>query len=130
MAHHLRFQLRQFGHRIHVVERSEQLILCYRVAMRAVAADADADRSRRAALALSLPDSVEQALSNSFESSIGAAKLFERAGQGVLDVLVLAAAALQHKLYFDFILLPLLEVDDRRLRSQIVATVFAADRVN
>ena len=85
---------------------TEQFALGKRVAMRAVAADADADRSRGAALALRLPNRMKNALANTFESAVGAAKMFERAGQGILRVLVLAATALQQQLHFDLVVSP------------------------
>jgi len=55
------FDLREPRIRIHVVQRSEQLFFCVRVARRAIAADADADRARGAALALRLPDRMQNA---------------------------------------------------------------------
>ena len=98
--------------------------------MRAIAADADAQRARRAALSLRLPHRVQNAFAHAFQIAVGAAQMIESRGQGILDVLVLAAAALEDQLHFDLILLPLLEVDHRRLRAQIVAAVFAGERID
>ena len=51
-------------------------------------------------------------------------------GHRILDVLVLAAAALEDQLDFDLVLFPLLEVDDGRLLAQVVAAVLAGDRIH
>src|SRR5687768_569520 len=91
--------------------------------MRAVAANADADRSRRATLSLRLPHRVENALADTLEIAVGAAQVLQLTRQRVLDVLVLAAATLQDQLHVDVILVPLLEVDDRSLDAEIVAAV-------
>ena len=72
LAHDRGFELRQPRIGIHIVERSEQLLLRVHVARRAVAADADADRSGRASLALRLPHRVKDALANAFDRTIGA----------------------------------------------------------
>ena len=77
--------------------------------MRPVAADANAQRPRRATLALRLPHRMQQTLANAFEVAVGAPQFLQIRGQGILDILVLAAAAFQDQLYFDLILLPLLE---------------------
>ena len=100
------------------------------VAVRAIAADAHAERARRAALPLRLPHGVQNALAHAFEIAVGAAQVIERAGQGILDVLVLAAAALEDQLDFDLVFFPLLEMNDRRLFAQIVAAVFAGERID
>ena len=76
------------------------------VTVRAIAADADAEGARRAALSLRLPDGVQDALAHAFEIAVGAAQVFELAGQGILDVLVLAAAAFEDQLHFDLVLVP------------------------
>src|SRR5262249_13854281 len=55
------FELGQPRIRVDVVERSKQLLLRVRVARRAIAADADADRARRAAFALGVPHRVQDA---------------------------------------------------------------------
>ena len=100
------------------------------VAVGAIAADADADGARRAALALRLPDGVQDAFAHAFEVAVGAAQVIERAGHGILDVLVLAAAALEDQLDLDLVLFPLLEMNDRRFRAQIVAAVLAGERID
>ena len=120
----------QLGIGIDVVERAEQLHFGQHVAVRAVAADADAERAGRAALALRLPDGVQDALADAFEVAAGFAEVVEFAGQGVLNVLVLAAAALEDQLDFDLVLLPLLEVNDRRLGAEVVAGVLAGEGVH
>ena len=130
LFHDFRFELRERRVGIHVVERAEQLSLCQIVAVRAVAADADADGARRAALPLRLPHGVQNALAHAFEIAVGAAQVIERAGHGILDVLVLAAAALEDQLDLDLILFPLLEMNDRRLFAQIVAAVFSGERID
>src|SRR5688572_29738252 len=98
--------------------------------MCAIASDTYPDRPWSAALALRLPHRVQQALAHTFQRAIGAAKVLEIAGQGILRVLVLAAATLQHKLYFDVVLLPLIEVNHRRLDTQVVAAILSRDRID
>src|SRR3990172_239864 len=56
--------------------------------------------------------------------------MIEIGGQRVLRVGVLAAASLENQLDLDVRLLPLLEVDDRHARSEIVAGVLAGDRID
>ncbi len=74
--------------------------------MRAIAADAHAERAGRAALSLRLPDGVQNALADAFQIAIGAAQMIERAGQGILNILVLAAAAFENQLELRFHPLP------------------------
>ena len=124
------FELRQPRIRIHIVERSEQLLLGVRVAGRAIAADADADRAGRAALPLRVPHGVKNRLLHAVERPVGAAEMRQLDRQRVLGIGVLAAAALENQLDLDLVLLPLLEVDDRRARSEIVAGVLAGDRID
>ena len=93
--------LRQPRIGIDVVERAEQLLFGVRVAGRAIAADADADRARRAAFALRVPDGVEDALPHAVERPIGASEMRQLHRQRVLGVGVLAAAALQNQLDLD-----------------------------
>ena len=69
---------------VHVVERAEQLFLGVHVARRAVAADADAERAGRAALALRVPDRVQDALAHALERAIGATQVRQLGGQRVL----------------------------------------------
>ena len=115
---------------IDVVERAEQLLLRVQVARRAIAADADADRAGTAALALRVPDRVQDALPDAVERAIGAAEMRQFDRQRVLRVGVLAAAALENQLDLDVVALPLIEVDDRRAGSEVVAGVLAGDRVH
>ena len=117
--------------RVDVVERAEQLLLGVHVAGGAIAADADADGAGRAALALRLPDRVQDALAHAFERAVGAPEVRQLRGQRVLRVHVLAAAALENQLHLDLVVvLPLLEVDDRRARAEVVARVLAGERVD
>ena len=115
---------------VHVVERAEELLLGQFVTVRAVAADADAQRAGRASLPLRLPDRVQNALAHAFQVAVGAAQVVELAGHGVLNILVLAAAALEDQLDLDLVLFPLLEVHHRRLFAQIVAAVLAGERIH
>ena len=130
LLHDFRFELGERRVRIYVVERAEELSLRQIVAVRAIAADAHADGARRAALSLRLPHGVQDALAHAFEIAVGAAQVIERAGHGILDVLVLAAAALEDQLDLNLILFPLLEMNDRRFFAQIVAAVFAGERID
>ena len=122
--------LREPRIRVRVVERAEQLLLRMEVARRAVAADADADGAGAASLALRLPHGVEDALAHAVEGAVGAPEVIELRGQRVLRVGVLAAASLQDQLHLDGVLLPLLEVHDRRPRAEVVARVLTRDRID
>ena len=64
------------------------------------------------------------------ERAIGAAEMRQLDRQRVLRVRVLAAAALQDQLDLDVVALPLIEVDDRRARAEVVAGVLAGDRID
>ena len=86
--------------------------------------------ARRAALSLRLPHGMQDALAHAFQVAVGAAQVIERAGHGILNVLVLAAAALEDQLDFDLILFPLLEMNDRRFFAQVVAAVFSGERIH
>ena len=129
-VHDFGFELGQLRDRIHIVERAEKLLLGQIVAVRAIAADAHAQRSRRASLPLRLPHGVQEAFAHAFQVAVGAAQMIQLAGQRILDVLVLAAAALEDQLHFDFVLLPLLEMNHRSFGAQIVAGVFAGERID
>ena len=85
---------------------TKQFALRKHIAVRAIAADANPDRSRGAALALRLPDCMKNALADTFERTVGATKMFEHAGQGILRILVFAATTLQQQLHFDVIVSP------------------------
>ena len=95
-----------------------------------VAADADADSARRATLPLRLPNRVQDTLADAFQVAIGAAQVVQHHGHRVLDVLVLAAAALEDELDFDFVLFPLLKVNDGGLDAQVVPTVLAGQGID
>src|SRR5262249_1287352 len=124
------FQLRELGNRVDVFGMAEQLLLRQLVAGRAVAADADADEARAAALSLRLVYRVQNALADAVEVAARFAEPFELGRQAVLDVLVLAAAALQDQADFDVVPLPLLEVDDRRAWPEVVPGVLARQRID
>ena len=130
LCHDLVFELRQDRVRIGVFQRAEELILRERVARGAVRTDADADGARRAALALRLPDGVQDALLHAREIAAHAAEMFEFGGEGVLDIFVFAAAALEDQLDLDFVLLPLFKVNHRGLCAEIIAGVLARERVD
>jgi hypothetical protein len=96
----------------------------------AIAADADADRARAAAFALRVPHGVKNALLHAVERAIRAPEVRQLDRQRVLRVGVLAAAAFENELDLDVGPLPLIEVDDRRARAEVVAGVLARDRVH
>ena len=116
--------------RIHVVQRAKQLLLRVHVPRRAIAADAHAHRSRAAPFALRLPHGVQHALADSLERSIGAAEMIELRRQRVLRIRVLAAAAFEDQLDLDGRFFPLIEMDDRRARPEVVAGVHAGNRID
>jgi len=91
------------------------------IAPGAVAPDTDPDGAGRATLTLRLPNAMEDALFDAFEVPIGAAQVIEGAGDGVLDIHILAAATLQDEAHLDLRLFPLLEVQDGRARTEVVA---------
>src|SRR5262249_53262172 len=128
--HDRRLELGEPRIRIDVVERAEQLLLRVRVARRAVAADADADRARRAPFALGVPDGVQDAFPDAVEIAIGAAEMRELYRQRVLRVGVLAAAALQDEPDLYDVAIPLIEVHDRRAGPEVVARVLSRDRID
>ncbi|MNY00272.1 hypothetical protein D3C86_1327580 [compost metagenome] len=109
---------------------AQELVLGLLVARGAIAADGHADEAGRAALALGLVDRVHDALADAVQVTVGLAQLGQLAGQRVLDVLVLAAAALEDQLDLDDVLLPLLEVDDRGAGAQVVTGVGAGQAVH
>ena len=83
-----------------------------------------------AALPLRLPDGVQEALADTVEVAPCPAEVRHLHRQRVLDVLVLAAAALEEQPHFDLVLLPLLEVDRRAAGAEVVAAVGAGERVH
>src|SRR5262249_38543930 len=94
-----------------------------------VAAHAYTDGSRCAALSLRLPHRMQDTLFDPGKITIGAAKMVEVAGHGILNILILAAAAFEDQAYFDIVLFPLLKMDDRRAGAKIVGTAFARDGI-
>ena len=58
------------------------------------------------------------------------AHVIQFGGQGILDVLVLAAPAFEDQLHLDLVLFPLLEVDHRRVRAQVIPRVLTRQRVH
>src|ERR1019366_2913989 len=73
---------------------------------------------------------MQDALADAFQIAVGAAQVIQIARHRVLDILVLAAAALEDQFDLDLVLLPLLEVNDRRLFAQVVAAVLAAEGIH
>ena len=100
------------------------------VAGRPVAANADADRPGTAAPALGLPHRVENALPHAVQGPIGAAEVCELHRQRILRVGVLAATALEQQPHVDLVSFPLLEMNNRRPRAQVVPGILAGDRVD
>ena len=128
--HDRRLELTQPRIGIHVVQRAKELLLGMPVARRAIAADAHANRAGTAALALRVPDRVENALSDTLERAIGAAEMRQFRGQGILGVGVLAAATLEDQLDLDVVSLPLIEMNDRCAGSEIVAGICSGNRID
>jgi hypothetical protein len=62
---------------------------------------------------------VEDALAHAFEITVGPTQIRQLAGHGVLDVGVLASAALQQQPDFDLVVFPLLEMNDGRSRAKV-----------
>src|SRR5512142_495928 len=60
----------------------------------------------------------------------GAPEPVELAGQGILDVLVFAAAAFEDEPDFDVVLLPLFEVEHGRALAEVVAAVLTRQRIH
>src|SRR5690349_10613258 len=98
--------------------------------MRAIAADAYSHCARRAALSLRLPYRMQDALANALQIAARFAQMIELHGQRILDVLVLAASALEDQLHLDLVVLPLLEVDHGSICAQVVAAIFSRQRID
>src|ERR1019366_5044236 len=130
LFHDLRLQLGQFRIRIHIVQRAEKLPLRQIVPMCAIAPDAHAQRTRRATLPLRLPYRMQDALADTLQIAVGAPQVVQIARHRVLNVLVLAAAALEDQLHLDLVLLPMLEMHHRRLFAQVVAAVLPGQRIH
>src|SRR5262249_22778411 len=108
---------------------AEELILGELVAGGAVAADADAEEAGAAALALRLPDGVENAAADALEVAV-AALAADRRRQRVLGAHVLAAAALEDQPHVHRVLAVLVPVEDRAAGAEVVAGVAAGDAVH
>src|SRR5690606_28255222 len=116
--------------RIHIIDGPEELHLSQFISRRPITADPNADKSCTAAMSLSLIDGVQDALADSIQVPPCSAKPFKLRRQAVLDVLVLAAAALEDQPNFNLILLPLFEVDDGRAFSQIISGIRTGQGIN
>lgn len=121
----------QLGIGIHIIQRSEQLLLGAIISAGAVAADAHTDGARRASLSLSLPDCVQDALAHSVQGSIHPAKMGQLTGNRVLDIHVLAASSLEQQLDLDFIVIfPLVPMQNGRAGPEIISAVFPGNRID
>ena len=69
------FEVVQLGDRIMVIEGAKELFLCAGIGTCAFASDADADDSRRTAVALRLPDCVQNAFAHALEVSTGGERM-------------------------------------------------------
>src|SRR5262249_38222074 len=119
----------QLGHRVGVVEFAEELLLGVLVAGGPVAADADAEEAGAAALALGVPDRVEDAAADAFQAAVAALAADGRR-QRVLGAHVLAAAALEDQPHVHGVLAVLVPVEDRAAGPEVVAGVAAGDAVH
>jgi hypothetical protein len=82
-------------------------------------------------IALRVPHRVQDALAHALDRTVRAAEMRQLRRQRVLRVHVLAAAALEHELDLDLVVvLPLLEVHDGRAGTEVVARVLARQRVH
>ncbi|MNC13969.1 hypothetical protein D3C75_617320 [compost metagenome] len=130
MLHNVVLQARQLFNLVHIIHGSEKLMLGQFIPGGPVAADAHTDKARAAALALRLVHRMENALADAVQIAPGLAQSLHLAGQAVLDIFVLAAAALQDQPHINFILFPLLKMDNRRSRPQVVAAVGSRERIH
>src|SRR5207302_9693080 len=112
-----------------IVQRAQQLHLGMFVTARPVAADADAEEAGTAALALSLPNGVQDAGPHAVQVAVGPLAV-ERRRQRILGAHVLAAAALENEANVHRLLTVLVPVEDRTAGTEIVAGVAAADAVD
>src|SRR5262249_33160922 len=95
------------------------------------AADADTHRAGAATLPLRLPDRVEDTFAHAVQVASGLAKVRDFHRQRVLNVLVLAAAALEQQFDLDLaVVLPLLEMHRRRAGAGIIRRVDPGQRIN
>ena len=98
--------------------------------MRAVAADADAQRSRRAALPLRLPDGVQKALAHAFQIAVGAAQMIELQGREYWMFLFSQPPPLRISLTSISSSSHCSKWIDRRFRAEIIAAVLAGERID
>ena len=87
-------------------------------------------RARAAALALRLPDRVQDALAHALERAVGAAEVSSSAGSEYCAFVFSQPPPLRISFTSMSSLLPLIEVDDRRARAEVVAGVLAGDRID
>src|SRR5262249_28636624 len=113
------FEPRQSLVGVDIVKGAEELALRQLIPVCAIAPDADAHGAGRAALSLRLPNRMQDALADALQIAVGASEMVQVARHRILNVLVLAAAALQDEFDLDLILFPLLEVHYRRLVTEI-----------
>src|SRR6185437_6755372 len=128
--HDARFKFRERRIRVYVIESAEELLLGKVITMCAIAANANTQRARRASLPLRLPNRMQETFADAFQISIRTSQSFEIRRQGILDVLVFTAAALEDELHFDAVVFPLLEMNHGRAFAEIVAAVLPSDRID
>ena len=97
------------------------------VSRRPIAADADADGTRAAPLSLRLPHGVENGFLDAFDCSVRSSQMRQLGREGVLGIRILAPAAFENQLDLDCVALPLVEVDDRRPRAEVIAGILSGD---
>ena len=97
---------------------------------RTVAADSDADEACAAALSLRLVYRMQNAFADAVEIAARASEAFDFRGKTVLDIFIFTAASFEDEAHFDFILFPLLKLNDRNSFAQIVAAVFSGEGIN
>src|SRR5258708_1653304 len=130
IRHHFRFQIRKFRNRVYIFLVAEELFFGMGVAAGAVAADGYTDEPGAAALTLGLVDGVEDTLVDAIQVAVGPANLRQLLGERILNILVLAAAALEEEQDLDIITLPLFKMNDRRPRTEIQTRVSPGDTVH
>ncbi len=128
LFHHLLLQSREYRIGAFVRQRTHHLLLGESVTARPVAADTHAENGRTAPQSLGSHHGVEYHLPNTVEVAPGGETCM---GERILDPLVLASAPFQHQVDADFVLLiPLLEIDRRKVEPRVVAAVLACDAVH
>src|SRR5262245_16036322 len=73
---------------------------------------------------------MQNAFAHAFEIAVGPAEMRQLAGDRVLCIHVFAPATLENQLDLDFVLFPLIEMDDGGAWPEIVAGVLTRDRIN